>query len=193
MGFALQPHTTRALYGQYINSHVFMAKQNDSGSRRRRRKKLKGSPEVSAMKSLTAPTRTASGFESESSSMPTSSTTPSLASSSTDNPFSSLFTESSRDSNYQSKLRPLSGTVKEANEKYLEKNFIERNLEEFLAPTPIGDEPKLVKLAKTVTWGAVILLVLVEIFVSLKVGGAPFDFGKASLPSLPPLPMPGRQ
>ena len=40
---------------------------------------------------------------------------------------------------------------------------------------------------KQVTWGAVIVLVLTEIFVSIKVGGAPFEIGKVSLPSMPNL------
>jgi hypothetical protein len=36
-----------------------------------------------------------------------------------------------------------------------------------------------------VTWGAVLVLVLIEIFVSIKVGGMPFDIGKVTLPKLP--------
>ena len=85
---------------------------------------------------------------------------------------------------YQSKLKPLSGTVKDKQMKFQEKNIFERNLEEFFSPTPVGQEPKLIQMAKTVTWGAVILLVLVEIVVSIKVGGAPFDVSKASVPDV---------
>lgn len=85
---------------------------------------------------------------------------------------------------YQSKLKPLSGTAKDKQMKYQEKNFIERNLEELFAPTPAGQEPKVIQIAKTVTWGAVILLVLVEIGVSIKVGGAPFEISKVSVPDV---------
>lgn len=35
------------------------------------------------------------------------------------------------------------------------------------------------QVAKTVTWVAVLLLVILEIVVSVKVGGMPFDFSKA--------------
>lgn len=58
---------------------------------------------------------------------------------------------------------------------------IERNLEEIFAPTPAGKEPKAIQIMKTVTWGAVLLLVLLEIVVSIKVGGSPFDFSRATL------------
>ena len=70
-------------------------------------------------------------------------------------------------------------------------------MDELLAPTPTGKEPKIILLAKNVTWFAVIVLVLIEIFVSIKtgniiininsiiiiaiitiiLGGAPFKFG----------------
>ena len=59
---------------------------------------------------------------------------------------------------------------------------VERYLSDLLQPTPAGEEPKLVQLAKTVTWGCVLLLVVVEIFVSVKVGGMPFG----SSPEPPP-------
>jgi len=85
---------------------------------------------------------------------------------------------------YESKLAPLSGTARDAQRKYQEKNIIQRNFEELTAPTAAGEEPKAIKLAKTVTWGAVIVLVLIEIVVSLKVGGAPFKFGKVELPDI---------
>jgi hypothetical protein len=58
---------------------------------------------------------------------------------------------------------------------------VERNLEELLAPTPAGKEPKAIQLMKNITWVAVLLLVLLEIVVSIKVGGSPFDFSKATL------------
>lgn len=89
----------------------------------------------------------------------------------------------------KSKLQPLAGTPEAMQQDYLQgKSGAERYLEELLAPTPAGQEPKLVKLMKTITWGAVIVLVLLEIFVSIKVGGAPFDLSKVSLPALPSLP-----
>ena len=84
-----------------------------------------------------------------------------------------------------SKLPPLTGSLEARQANFNEKSGVERALEEYLAPTPAGKEPKFFQLMKTITWGAVILLVLTEIVVSLKVGGAPFDLGKVSLPSLP--------
>ena len=86
-----------------------------------------------------------------------------------------------------SKLSPLQGTL-DARLRELEldgKSPFERAIAEYTAPTPAGTEPKTVKLMKQVTWIAVIVLVLAEIVVSVKVGGAPFDLGKVSLPSLP--------
>ena len=79
-----------------------------------------------------------------------------------------------------SKLKPLSGTTAERRQAYEEKNFIQRTIEEYTAPTPAGQEPKLIKLGKTITWVSVLLLVLIEIFVSIKVGGAPFSREKIS-------------
>lgn len=68
---------------------------------------------------------------------------------------------------------------------------VERYLDEITAPTPAGQEPKLVKIMKQITWGAVLVLVLLEIFVSVKEGGMPFDFsqksGAPSLSDIPPL------
>ena len=88
--------------------------------------------------------------------------------------------------------------MEERRAEYQEKSGLQRNVEQLLAPTPVGEEPKIVQLAKAVTWGAVILLVVLEIVVSVKVGGAPFDFSKASTGgtpttetnqmNLPPLP-----
>lgn len=88
-----------------------------------------------------------------------------------------------------SKLQPLSGTA-EAKKQAFEKeaNGIERFIDRITAPTPKGQEPEAVKLVKQITWGAVIVLVLIEIYVSVKVGGAPFDADKISVPSLPSLP-----
>eukprot|EP01038_Epipyxis_sp_PR26KG_P016899 gene16899-23189_t len=79
--------------------------------------------------------------------------------------------------NAVSKLPPIKGTNEELKSKYNEKNFIEKNFGDYLSPTPTGQEPKLIQGIKTVTWAAVLILVLVEIFVSVKVGGMPFDFG----------------
>lgn len=67
---------------------------------------------------------------------------------------------------------------------YIATDSVQRYLSELLAPTPTGQEPKLVELAKTVTWGCVILLVLVEIVVSVKVGGLPFQSSSPPPPSL---------
>ena len=61
---------------------------------------------------------------------------------------------------------------------------LEKLTDEYLAPTPAGKEPKIIQAAKTVTWVAVLLLVLVEIFVSIKVGGMPFDTTRAAAPPL---------
>jgi len=83
-----------------------------------------------------------------------------------------------------SKLPPLQGTAGAKQLEASKKSYIE----ELFEPTPAGKEPKSVSLMKSVTWGAVIVLVLIEIFVSIKEGGAPFDFGKVSLPTLPSLP-----
>lgn len=87
-----------------------------------------------------------------------------------------------------SKLPPMSGTSLEAQAKYKDKGFIQNAYDEYFAPTAAGQEPKLVKAAKTVTWVSVLLLVIVEIVVSVKVGGLPFEFGKVSLPTLPNIP-----
>jgi hypothetical protein len=85
-----------------------------------------------------------------------------------------------------SRLDPLAGTASAKKKAYGEEaSGVERWMEKMTAPTPKGQEPEAVKLVKQITWGAVIVLVLVEIFVSVKVGGAPFDPSKASLPSLP--------
>jgi hypothetical protein len=62
-----------------------------------------------------------------------------------------------------------------------------RFLDDITKPTPKGEEPTAIKYVKTVTWGAVLVLVLIEIFVSLKVGGAPFkvDLSGIKLPEIP--------
>ena len=59
---------------------------------------------------------------------------------------------------------------------------LQRFLDEYFAPTPAGQEPKLVTAVKSVTWFAVLVLVLIEIAVSIKLEGLPFDFSKVSLP-----------
>ena len=85
-----------------------------------------------------------------------------------------------------SKLDPLAGTSAAKKKAYEEEsNDFERFIKKMTAPTPKGQEPEAVKLVKQITWGAVIVLVLIEIYVSVKVGGAPFDPSKATLPSLP--------
>ena len=85
-----------------------------------------------------------------------------------------------------SKLDPLAGTSAAKKKAYDEEsNGLERFVQKMTAPTPKGQEPESVKLVKQITWVAVILLVLVEILVSVKVGGAPFDPSKVTLPSLP--------
>jgi hypothetical protein len=83
-----------------------------------------------------------------------------------------------------SKLSPLTGSNQAKIAEFENKSWFDRNIAEYTAPTPTGQEPKLVKLAKNITWGAVLLLVLTEIFVSLKVGGAPFKFGEVKLPEM---------
>ena len=79
------------------------------------------------------------------------------------------------DINTPSQLAPLKSTAAEKQRKYEEKSAIQRQLEDLLAPTPAGQDPKLAVLAKQVTWVAVIVLVLIEIFVSVKTGGMPFS------------------
>ena len=81
-----------------------------------------------------------------------------------------------------SKLRPLTGTAQYKKQAYDdEMNPVARYFEELTAPTPQGQEPKAVKLVKQITWVSVIGLVLIEIYVSIKTGGAPFDLEKADL------------
>lgn len=88
-----------------------------------------------------------------------------------------------------SKLQPLSGTAEAKKQAFEEgSNGFERFIDRMSAPTPKGKEPEDVKLVKQITWGAVLVLVLIEIYVSVKVGGAPFDLNKISTPSLPSLP-----
>lgn len=58
-------------------------------------------------------------------------------------------------------------------------------MEDFTAPTPIGQEPKSVQTIKAITWFAVIVLVLIELFVSVKTGGMPFDAEKVSFTAAP--------
>ena len=88
-----------------------------------------------------------------------------------------------------SKLQPLSGTAEAKKQAFEEgTNGFERFIDRMTAPTPKGKEPEAVKLVKQITWGAVLVLVLIEIYVSIKVGGAPFDIDKISTPSLPSLP-----
>lgn len=102
-----------------------------------------------------------------------------------------------------SKLSPLAGSIADKQEKFNEKSMsalplfhcicirpsrlkagaAQRYVDDLLAPTAAGKEPKSVELMKSVTWFAVCVLVIIEIFVSVKVGGMPFDFGKVSLPS----------
>jgi len=106
---------------------------------------------------------------------------------------SSSISSSSSSSSYSSlptsRLPPLVGTAEAMQQEYLGgKSGLEKSLEELFAPTPAGQEPKLAKLAKQVTWVAVLVLVMIEIVVSVKTGGMPFDMGKVSLPSLPSLP-----
>lgn len=54
-------------------------------------------------------------------------------------------------------------------------------MDDIFAPTPVGQEPKSIQIAKTVTWIAVLILVATEIFVSVKVGGMPFDTSRANI------------
>jgi hypothetical protein len=85
-----------------------------------------------------------------------------------------------------SKLDPLAGTSAAKKKAYDEEsNGLERFITKMTAPTPKGQEPEAVKLVKQITWVSVIMLVLIEIYVSVKVGGAPFDPSKATLPTLP--------
>ena len=65
---------------------------------------------------------------------------------------------------------------------------IERAKDTYFAPTVPGEEPKLVSLMKTITWISVLLLVLVEIYVSFKVGGSPFGGDKSAPMPEPPRP-----
>lgn len=73
-----------------------------------------------------------------------------------------------------SKLPPIKGTSREKQIEFDSKDPLQRIIDEYTAPTPAGQEPKSVQLVKTITWGAVLLLVIAEIVVSVKVGGMPF-------------------
>lgn len=87
---------------------------------------------------------------------------------------------------FKSKLQPIKGSREESILKANEKNVFERFIDDITTPTPKGQEPKAIQYIKSITWFAVIVLVLVEIFVSLKVGGAPFKFGESmELPQKP--------
>ena len=222
-----------------------------SGRRQRRTKTKNIKVEIDASPSSSSSVEDdSSGLTTSSSSMLSSAESfQSLgASSGVDNKnMGSGFSSSSQQSDQrQSKLNPLSGTAQDRQKQFQEKPFVERTFGEYLAPTPEGEEPKLIKLMKQITWGAVIVLVrlfvysspclsyhgrmilakvktsaslftrnissslsphllisllfifpsattlltqvLLEIVVSLKVGGAPFDLSKATVPSLPSLP-----
>ena len=67
----------------------------------------------------------------------------------------------------------------------LELDAVERFIDEMTAPTPPGQEPKSVSLVKSITWFAVIVLVLLEIVVSVKSGGLPFELSKVQLTPSP--------
>ena len=86
-----------------------------------------------------------------------------------------------------SKLPALSGTAQAAKEEYEgnDSNPFSNFIAEYTKPTPVGQEPKTVQTIKQITWGAVIVLVLIEIYVSIKIGGSPIDPSKISVPSLP--------
>ena len=74
----------------------------------------------------------------------------------------------------KSKLTPVRGTTADIQSEFQEKSAIMRYLEDLSKPSTVpGEEPKSVQLIKAVTWFGVIALVLVEIFVSIKTGGAP--------------------
>lgn len=87
-------------------------------------------------------------------------------------------------SDYVSKLPPLTGTFQSKMAEYEKKSWFDKTVGEYTAPTPAGEEPKLVKTMKSITWIAVLILVLTEIVVSLKVGGAPFQLESVKLPDL---------
>jgi hypothetical protein len=63
-------------------------------------------------------------------------------------------------------------------------DVFQRFIEDVTKPTPKGEEPVSVKYIKSITWFAVIALVLVEIFVSIKTGGQMFTSTRTQIPSL---------
>ena len=60
----------------------------------------------------------------------------------------------------------------------------ERFIDDVTAPTEKGTEPKAIQYIKSITWVAVLLLVLVEIFISIKTGGEPPSKAAMQLPPL---------
>jgi hypothetical protein len=47
-------------------------------------------------------------------------------------------------------------------------------------PTPAGQEPNSIQLAKKCAWAGVLSLAIIELIVSVKVGGMPFEIQKIS-------------
>lgn len=102
-----------------------------------------------------------------------------------------------------SKLPPLVGSPQAAKAEYDQKSKyflskyeeddiaslyidpVQRYFEELLAPTPQGQEPKTVQVVKAITWFSVMVLVLIEIYISVKVGGSPFNIGQVAVPDRP--------
>lgn len=80
----------------------------------------------------------------------------------------------------ESRLSPIVGTAAAKQAAIQEKGVLKTQIDELLAPTPAGKEPKIIQLAKNITWFSVIVLVLIEIFVSIKTGGAPFKVNEGT-------------
>eukprot|EP00981_Chlorochromonas_danica_P006121 scaffold1290_cov248-Ochromonas_danica.AAC.6 len=61
--------------------------------------------------------------------------------------------------------------------------WIQSKVQEYLAPTPVGETPKILELVKSITWTGVAILVVLELFAAFKFSSSlPFDAQR----SLPP-------
>jgi len=80
----------------------------------------------------------------------------------------------------KSVLPPLSGTLAERQAAYDEISPVMRFWKEQTDPTPAGQEPNSIQLAKKCAWAGVLSLALIELVVSVKVGGMPFEIQKIS-------------
>lgn len=60
--------------------------------------------------------------------------------------------------------------------------WIKSKVQEYLAPTPVGETPKILELVKSITWTGVAILVVLELFAAVRMGSLPFDAQRAVPP-----------